>query len=140
MKDESDIELAAECKITASEMAVELKSSHIKWSIALLLIPWFFIILLYAAWFSAWHVLGHKPEGGVDDPKSIDSVLMWSYVLAQVFMLLTFPSSLAALLASFYYFGVRKFKLGGTILAGLVLFVYAFRMEYTQDIFGWFLD
>src|SRR5262245_3669981 len=42
--------------------------------------PLLALLSLYAAWFTAWLVLGHRPRSSLDDPKFISSLVEVPYI------------------------------------------------------------
>lgn len=43
--------------------------------------PMVVLLYLYATWFTAWCVLGHRPRASLDDPKMISEVVIVPYVM-----------------------------------------------------------
>jgi hypothetical protein len=46
--------------------------------------PFLLVKSLYATWFVAWAVLGHRPVPSIDDPKSIAPVVDVPYLLTEI--------------------------------------------------------
>lgn len=51
------------------------------------------IVFLYATWFTAWIVLGHRPRSSLDDPKYISPIVLIPYI-ATYFSLISAPFGL----------------------------------------------
>jgi hypothetical protein len=49
--------------------------------------PLFLLLWLYATWFTAWLVLGHRPRSSLDDPKSISALVDVPYAATALLLL-----------------------------------------------------
>src|SRR6185312_12782716 len=69
------------------------------------LYPMILLSALYAAWFIAWHALGHPPRPSLDDPKFISPLVDKACDAAGIVMMGTFLSLLACILLTAVMFG-----------------------------------
>jgi hypothetical protein len=60
--------------------------------------PVLLVCSLYATWFTAWYVLGHRPRSSLDDPKYISPVVLVPYFTTCV-LIVGIPFGLLAWIA-----------------------------------------
>lgn len=99
--------LAFEVAVVVLLLAASLVAFwHRKWLVwlanATLLYPVFTIGALYAHWFIAWRVLGHKPISMTDDPKFIVGI-EWIHAMVGIALLSLLPMGVLALLSNAIY-------------------------------------
>jgi hypothetical protein len=108
------------------------------------LVPFGFLMGVYAEWLACWWIIGHPPIPYADDPKYIDSpiVLAWATV---VLFLLSLPAAFFSLWCMAYqaYLDFPKTLLGGIrsfIPVLLLLLSYAVLHLDPSRVFDWYFD
>ena len=89
-----------------------------RWSIALwvtLLYPLASVMLLYCQWSVAWHILGHRPQPSIEDPKNIGLVVSVLHFLNTLMLIGLLPAAFAGFIMATVY-GIANRR---TVHAGL---------------------
>jgi hypothetical protein len=114
--------------------------------------PALFLASLYATWFTAWFVLGHRPSAWLDDPKSISALVdvpyMSTRLLFEGFLLAIIICTIiniAQLVLNLWLRGARSLKIVEPLLIPLFFWltlaaIARWNLFDFDRIIGWFLD
>lgn len=107
------------------------------------LIPWGFIVALYAFYFRAWDILGKAPRYNQPDPKELEIYSYYApYIngLAEIWSWSTLGwiGMIMIYLVMFFVLKWKKFS-WGPIAFGVVSHICAILLLFT-DVFVWYMD
>jgi hypothetical protein len=77
------------------------------------LYPLLILCSLYATWFTAWAVLGHRPRSSLDDPKSISPIVRVPFDTT-AFLMMGSPLALASCIPRMPAGGLQRERRGGS--------------------------
>ena len=99
---------------------------------------------LYTQWLLSWAVLGHPPQGSIDDPKTIDGA-SWMHSLTGFVLLASIPMAGSGLIFNALFI-IRRRLSGNKALQRILLFlmfwlgtVFLLRLDPGQ-VMDWWLD
>jgi hypothetical protein len=116
------------------------------------LFPLLLPLSLYATWFTAWAVLGHRPRSSLDDPKSISPIVEVPYAatgLCLMSVMLSWAVSILLMMAhvaeSISRRHILPLKVAALLLAPILVWGSVFAFLYlgllgADHIIEWYMD